>query len=385
MHPIHAYGSEEQRQRFLPKLGKHFKALVFSNNNLVFSFKLVPSAYVVCGKVIFQSCASVSPQEEVVTCINYPSCCWWHPLPQDLSKLGHLGPTPTTTPHIYIQTCSPETPRSICTLVGFWIYICTFLVAKGELIGAFGLTEPNHGSDPGNMETRAKYEKSSNCYILNGTKSWYVSQWACVIWTHPGLKWNTPTLPNWEKYTVRRPLVNLLNLIHLKKKWIFNQIREGYCDNYFLRVGWKSMMFMKNVIVYKFRINCELFQDHKFSGSRCIRRLGQGSDRWNESAWFYPWKGNERPFNTENRRKVLIKSWGDWADCNGRRRSSRREFITECIRLRCKYLSRARIQTYCCTHINEVSAGWPRHRENRENREFGSYFFQTGKTQGILL
>ena len=30
-------------------------------------------------------------------------------------------------------------------------------------------------------------------------------------------------------------------------------------------------------------------------------------------------------------------------------------------------------------------AGWPQHRENRENREFGSYFFQTGKTQGILL
>ena len=27
-------------------------------------------------------------------------------------------------------------------------------------------------------------------------------------------------------------------------------------------------------------------------------------------------------------------------------------------------------------------AGWPRHRENRE---FGYYFFQTGKTQGILL
>ena len=30
-------------------------------------------------------------------------------------------------------------------------------------------------------------------------------------------------------------------------------------------------------------------------------------------------------------------------------------------------------------------SGWPRHRENRENREFDSYFFQTGKTQGILL
>ena len=37
-----------------------------------------------------------------------------------------------------------------------------------------------------------------------------------------------------------------------------------------------------------------------------------------------------------------------------------------------------------CTHsLNTLTcAGWPRHRENRG---FGSYFFQTGKTQGILL
>ena len=35
--------------------------------------------------------------------------------------------------------------------------------------------------------------------------------------------------------------------------------------------------------------------------------------------------------------------------------------------------------------VCEGYAGWPRHRENRENREFDSYFFQTGKTQGILL
>ena len=32
--------------------------------------------------------------------------------------------------------------------------------------------------------------------------------------------------------------------------------------------------------------------------------------------------------------------------------------------------------------VNLFRPGWPR---NRENREFGSYFFQTGKTQGILL
>jgi glutaryl-CoA dehydrogenase len=43
-------------------------------------------------------------------------------------------------------------------------------LATGELIGAFGLTEPNHGSDPGSMETKAK--KKGNSYILNGSKTW---------------------------------------------------------------------------------------------------------------------------------------------------------------------------------------------------------------------
>ncbi|CAB3994612.1 glutaryl- dehydrogenase, mitochondrial-like [Paramuricea clavata] len=45
-------------------------------------------------------------------------------------------------------------------------------LARGELIGCFGLTEPNHGSDPGGMETRAKYQQSSKTYVLNGSKSW---------------------------------------------------------------------------------------------------------------------------------------------------------------------------------------------------------------------
>ncbi|XP_050514549.1 glutaryl-CoA dehydrogenase, mitochondrial [Diabrotica virgifera virgifera] len=45
-------------------------------------------------------------------------------------------------------------------------------LAKGEYIGCFGLTEPNHGSDIGQMETRAKYDSSSKTYILNGSKTW---------------------------------------------------------------------------------------------------------------------------------------------------------------------------------------------------------------------
>ena len=45
-----------------------------------------------------------------------------------------------------------------------------FHVAKGNLVGCFGLTEPNHGSDPAGMETTAK--KRGDKYILNGSKTW---------------------------------------------------------------------------------------------------------------------------------------------------------------------------------------------------------------------
>jgi len=47
------------------------------------------------------------------------------------------------------------------------------LSASGELIGAFGLTEPDYGSDPGGMQTRAKYNAQANTYTLTGTKSWW--------------------------------------------------------------------------------------------------------------------------------------------------------------------------------------------------------------------
>jgi glutaryl-CoA dehydrogenase len=43
-------------------------------------------------------------------------------------------------------------------------------LASGELIGCFGLTEPNHGSDPGSMITRAK--KVAGGYSLTGPKMW---------------------------------------------------------------------------------------------------------------------------------------------------------------------------------------------------------------------
>ncbi|KFB76314.1 acyl-CoA dehydrogenase [Candidatus Accumulibacter cognatus] len=43
-------------------------------------------------------------------------------------------------------------------------------LARGESIGCFGLTEPNHGSDPGSMETRARAVDGG--YRISGNKTW---------------------------------------------------------------------------------------------------------------------------------------------------------------------------------------------------------------------
>lgn len=52
-------------------------------------------------------------------------------------------------------------------------------LAKGKLIGCFGLTEPNYGSDIGSMETKATHDESSKKYHLNGSKTWY-----CFFFIH---------------------------------------------------------------------------------------------------------------------------------------------------------------------------------------------------------
>ncbi|MHA7865235.1 acyl-CoA dehydrogenase family protein [Flagellimonas marinaquae] len=43
-------------------------------------------------------------------------------------------------------------------------------LATGEWMGCFGLTEPNHGSNPGGMET--KFKDAGDHYVLNGAKLW---------------------------------------------------------------------------------------------------------------------------------------------------------------------------------------------------------------------
>ena len=56
-------------------------------------------------------------------------------------------------------------------------------LASGEWIGAFGLTEPNHGSDPGSMKTR--FTDEGDHYLLNGSKMWITNAPVCdvaVVW-----------------------------------------------------------------------------------------------------------------------------------------------------------------------------------------------------------
>ncbi len=56
-------------------------------------------------------------------------------------------------------------------------------LATGEWVGAFGLTEPNHGSDPGSMLT--SFKDKGDHYLLNGSKMWITNASICdvaVVW-----------------------------------------------------------------------------------------------------------------------------------------------------------------------------------------------------------
>jgi glutaryl-CoA dehydrogenase len=58
-------------------------------------------------------------------------------------------------------------------------------MAKGEIIGCFGLTEPNHGSDISAMETKAVFDSKTKTYVLSGSKTWITNSPiadVCIVW-----------------------------------------------------------------------------------------------------------------------------------------------------------------------------------------------------------
>jgi glutaryl-CoA dehydrogenase len=60
-------------------------------------------------------------------------------------------------------------------------------MARGQAIGCFGLTEPDHGSDPGGMETRAR--RDGDGWVISGTKRWITNgsiSDVAVVWAKVG-------------------------------------------------------------------------------------------------------------------------------------------------------------------------------------------------------
>ncbi|XP_011495197.1 PREDICTED: glutaryl-CoA dehydrogenase, mitochondrial [Ceratosolen solmsi marchali] len=105
---------------------------------------------------------------------------------------------------------------------------------SGNLIGCFGLTEPNHGSDPASMETRAKFDPSKKVYRLNGSKTWITSSPIAdvlVVWAKCE-----------EDDEIRGFIVERKN----NEKKLFTPKIEG---KFSLRVSVTGMILMDDVIV----------------------------------------------------------------------------------------------------------------------------------------
>mmetsp|Transcript_25304 Transcript_25304/g.70759 ORF Transcript_25304/g.70759 Transcript_25304/m.70759 type:complete len:425 (-) Transcript_25304:746-2020(-) len=62
-------------------------------------------------------------------------------------------------------------------------------LAQGSLVGCFGLTEPDHGSDPAGMKTVARRRRDGNGFILTGCKTWITNAPIAdvfVVWAKDG-------------------------------------------------------------------------------------------------------------------------------------------------------------------------------------------------------
>ncbi|KAF9464976.1 acyl-CoA dehydrogenase NM domain-like protein [Collybia nuda] len=105
-------------------------------------------------------------------------------------------------------------------------------LAKAEIIGAFGLTEPNHGSDPAGMETTA--EEVDGGFVINGSKTWISNAPVAdvfIIWAN--CKWDNKIrgfiLEKGLKGLTAPPIKNKLALrVSLTGSVFMDSVRVGH-------------------------------------------------------------------------------------------------------------------------------------------------------------
>ncbi|MEC7063947.1 MAG: acyl-CoA dehydrogenase family protein [Bacteroidota bacterium] len=115
-------------------------------------------------------------------------------------------------------------------------------LAKGELIGCFGMTEPSHGSDPSSMQT--KFKKVKNTYVINGTKLWIGQAPICDL----ALVWAKNKESEFGLFLLERNNENFKSQ-KIQNKWGFRASETGELIFENLIVDEKMLLFKTSNMV----------------------------------------------------------------------------------------------------------------------------------------
>ena len=93
-------------------------------------------------------------------------------------------------------------------------------LASGEIIGSFGMSEPNHGSDPSSMKSH--YEEKDDYYLINGSKMWIGHAPICNL----ALVWAKGPSNTFGGFIVERNTEGF-STAKIEKKWSFRASETG--------------------------------------------------------------------------------------------------------------------------------------------------------------
>ncbi|MAK07624.1 MAG: acyl-CoA dehydrogenase [Marinoscillum sp.] len=93
-------------------------------------------------------------------------------------------------------------------------------LSSGEIIGSFGMSEPNHGSDPSSMKSH--YEEKEDYYLINGSKMWIGHAPICNL----ALVWAKGPSNTFGGFIVERNTEGF-STAKIEKKWSFRASETG--------------------------------------------------------------------------------------------------------------------------------------------------------------